>query len=150
MNEIRTFSQIIKADPGYYALDLYGASRKDDSLHVHKEPVLAWFIAAEMQDDPVGSLPSSRCSKNRQEGATRPDTFITPICQERLSDLFEGAVLRPDGSVVIRGVQSWDNVAEYLKYVTAEHCNAPTLIENKREEKYAKRAEAEAKRNGSR
>lgn len=109
----KIFSQIIPAGPGYYALDLVGSPR-DGSFRIQKQPVLAWFIAAECEDG--------------------PDTFVTAVCQEALSDVWDGAILRPDGKVVIRGVRQWDSFEEYEKYALAERHNIATAIARKHHE----------------
>jgi hypothetical protein len=109
----RIFSQIIKANPGYFAIELVGNPR-DGSFRMHLEPVLAWFASAEMKDN--------------------PDTNLTPICQEAFSDLYDGAVLRPDSRVVIRGVDHWASLGEYEQHLKDTRVNMPTAIAHKHAE----------------
>ncbi len=49
-----------------------------------------------------------------------PQTFVWPVCQAKLSSLYEGAILRPDGKVCIRGVETFDSLEDYEAHVAED------------------------------
>lgn len=107
------FAHTIPAEQGYFALDLRGDVHTH-KIYLHKEPVIAWFIEVE-------------------RGKQTPSTFVTPICQDALSDLYQGAVLRPDGKVVISGTREWESFEAYRAHVAWDEYNVPTAVANKLE-----------------
>lgn len=115
--QLRLFAQTIPAQPGFYALDLcypYPHHNKqeidwDAPIVLQKEPVIAWFVEVERnQDDPV--------------------SYVTPICQNDLSDLFQGAILRPDGTVAIHGGDGWRTIEDYRATIEYHPRNLSTAL----------------------
>jgi len=102
------FNQIIKADPGYYALDIGGVTPKNPAIRLFREPVIAWFISVELDNE-------YRVS-------------VAPICAAQLGDLYQGAIERPDGSVDIWECDFWPSVDEYETYVKRSHGNVQTAV----------------------
>jgi hypothetical protein len=111
---------VVPAGEGYYALDL---EFKGDDLYqsevppeIHKEPVIAWLV--EIHEDKEGE----------------PYTSLVPICVDRLSSFYDGAILEPDGTVTIREKEDWKSLEDYTKDVLNGFRNNQTSFDNKREE----------------
>lgn len=81
--------KIIKADPGYYAVDRICWKSKD-KIEAIKVPVIAWRII--LDED---------------------EADLLPICADGLSDLWRGEILAPDGVVYQRCCQHWSSLEEF-------------------------------------
>lgn len=108
---------VLPAEPNWYALD-WSFTENDSGVNVTKEPVVAWHVTI-------------------YEERERAWTLIWPVTQDDLSSFYEDAILRPDGRVCIRGIESWDSFDEYVADVRKRHYNNATSFMNKREAKYA-------------
>lgn len=105
--------QVIAAEPNWYALD-WSFTTNDAGINVSKEPILAWQITI-----------------NEERGKVWTD--INPVTQDGLSSFYEGAILRPDGTVCIRCIQSFYDLEDYVSDVRKRHFNNATSFMNKAE-----------------
>lgn len=104
---------VVPAEPNWYALDW--CFQKDDSgVFVAKETILAWVVSIYEEHQKV-------------------TTSIEPVTQEKMSSFYEGAILRPDGSVCISGLEYWHTLADYQADVRKRHHNNATTFMNKAE-----------------
>lgn len=81
--------KILKADPGYYALDRT-CWEKEDRIEAVKIPVIAWRIVLN------GDY-----------------SELLPICVDELSDLWKEEILAPDGIVYRRGCEVWPSFEDF-------------------------------------
>lgn len=105
--------QVIAAEPKWFALD-WSFTQNDTGINVTKEPIVAWQITI-----------------YEERGTVLTD--LNPVTQDDLSAFYEGAVLRPDGTVCIRGIETFYTFEDYLADVRKRHFNNETTIMNKRE-----------------
>lgn len=119
---------VVPAEPNWYALDW--CFKKDDTgIMITKEPIIAWAVTITEEQETVS-------------------TSIKPVTQDDLSSFHEGAIMRPDGTVCIAGVNFWNSFTDYLIDVKKRHFNNATTTAKKAEEVYTAQAIAEAA-NGS-
>ena len=101
MTNTKTFTTV-PAQPGFFAL--YPVYLEDRVFDLLQDPIIAWAI-----------------ERVEQDGLTR--TQIFPVTYEGLPDTDEFGlppVLRPDGSVVLPAMGTFDSAAKYLLYLREE------------------------------
>ena len=108
---------VVPAEPNWYALD-WCFKDADDVVFPTKEPILAWVISI-------------------YEERKNVTTALKPSTQDALSSFYEHAILRPDGSVFIHGVDFWHTFEDYQADVRKRHFNLATTRMNKLEADYA-------------
>jgi hypothetical protein len=108
--------QVLPAEAGWFALD-WSFTESDTGINVTKEPVIAWQVTISEERGKVW-------------------TDINPVTQDDLTSFYEGAILRPDGTVCIKAIQSWYSLDEYLADVRKRHSNNATSFMNKKEAQY--------------
>jgi hypothetical protein len=108
---------VISAPPGFFAVD-WLFDPKDENPPQHRlEPVQAWIVSIyEDRDNP------------------RTITVCDPVIHEAKSSFFEGAVLYPDGRVVIPGKGSFRSLEDYAAHKQEGWHNNYTAIARKQEE----------------
>ena len=105
--------QVLAAEPQWFALD-WSFTQNDSGVHVSKEPIVAWQVTI-----------------NEERGKVWTD--LNPVTQDQLSSFYEGAVLRPDGTVCIRGIEVFHTLDEYISDVRNRHYNNATSLMNRAE-----------------
>lgn len=109
---------VVPANANWYALD-WQFSHDDSGVTVTREPVIAWAVTINEQSN--GKI----------------STAVEPVIQDKLSSFYEGAIIRPDGAVCIRGKKHWDTLSDYVEDVRKRHHNNATTFMNKAEVVYA-------------
>jgi hypothetical protein len=112
--------QVIAAEPNWFALD-WSFTQTDSGVNVSKEPIVAWQVTI-----------------NEERGKVWTD--LNPVTQDDLSSFYEGAVLRPDGTVCVRGIEVFYKFEDYVADVRKRHHNNATSFMNKAEANYAANA----------
>lgn len=110
---------VIKAEPGFFAIDRYGHGEK---VEFAKLIVVGWLVEV--------------CDFSKDE---EPIVLTKPICLEPLTCLFKGEILQPDGRVSMPGGGWHDSFEEFERYEREriKDKNVTTLGFEAREAKYA-------------
>jgi len=87
---------LLPAEPGFYAINF---DQRGSEVFVQNLHVIAWAIEFGFADQ----------------------VDVKPICVDQLSPLYEGAILSPNGRVIIRGSEWWNSYDEYISYFASIH-----------------------------
>ena len=113
--------QVVSAQPGYDLIDwVFFDSSK--GIDVSREPIQAWVISIYETKDGV-------------------HTVVEPATHEKRSSFYEGAILYPDGRVVIAGVDEWRSLEDYVAHINKNYSSNTAEFCNKQEELHLKECE---------
>lgn len=107
---------VVKAEPGFYAIDRIGRGDWNKPYDFEKIPVVAWLVEVD------------NYSKERDA-----IVHIKPICTQRLSSLHEGELISPDGYVFTHEGARWDSFDSFCQQERSKGLNLQTAKFNRQE-----------------
>ena len=108
---------VIGCQPGFYAIDFQLDPEDKSPPFPKKIPVVSWLVSI---------------YEGRDIGSTL--TIAKPITHEITGSLYEGAVLYPDGKVIIPGDRCYYSLADYADEKRKDWHNNQSTIASKIEE----------------